>query len=265
MISFKNRLVLITGATSGIGKAITIALAKEGANLVIADINESELAKTKEECSKFTSFCETISFDLSNPHAVNNAANTILEKYGPVYLLINNGGISQRSLAHETPIENDRKIMEIDFFSYVILTKALLPPMIERKEGYIAATSSLSGKFGFHQRSSYAAAKHAIQGYFETLRMELKPFGISVTIAYPGRINTSISINALEKDGSKHGVMDPAQASGMSAEDCAKHYIRAIKKSRAEALIGGKEFIMYHLKRFFPRLFFKLIGKIKAN
>ena len=97
------------------------------------------------------------------------------------------------------------------------------------------------------------------------LRMELKSHGISVTIAYPGSINTNISINAIEKDGSKHGIMDPAQKNGMSAEDCAKHYIRAIKKGRAEVLIGGKEFIMYHLKRFFPRLFFKLIGKVKPT
>lgn len=265
MISFKNRLVLITGSTSGIGKAITLQLAKEGAKLIIADKSKEDLIKIQSECKKHTYFCETISFDLSSPTEVTQAASTVLEKFGPIYLLINNGGISQRSLAHETPIEIDRKIMEIDFFSYIILTKAFLPSMIERKEGYIAATSSLSGKFGFHQRSTYAAAKHAIQGYFETLRMELKQHGISVTIAYPGSINTSISINAIEKDGKKHGVMDPAQSNGMLAETCAKHYIRAIKKGRAEVLIGGKEFIMFHLKRFFPRLFFKLIGKVKAT
>jgi len=265
MINFKDRLVLITGAASGIGKAITLQLAKEGAKLIIADRAIEEIKKVQEECLKHTSFCETLTFDLNNPSEVSSAASRILEKYGPVYLLINNGGISQRSLAHETPIELDRKIMEIDFFSYVILTKAFLPSMIERKEGYIAATSSLSGKFGFHQRSAYAAAKHAIQGYFETLRMELKPHGISVTIAYPGSINTNISVNAIEKDGNKHGVMDPAQSKGMSAEDCAKHYITAIKKGRPEVLIGGKEFIMFHLKRFFPRLFFKLISKVKPT
>ncbi len=265
MISFKNRLVLITGATSGIGKAITLQLAKEGAKLIIADRKEDDLKVVQEECHKYTSFCETITFDLSNPNEVTSAASTILEKYGPIYLLINNGGISQRSLAHETPLEIDRKIMEIDFFSYIILSKAFIPSMIERKEGYIAVTSSLSGKFGFHLRSSYSAAKHALQGYFETLRMELKKHGISVTIAYPGSINTNISVNAIEKDGKKHGIMDPAQSNGMSAEDCAKHYILAIKKGRPEILIGGKEFIMFHLKRFFPKLFFKLICKVKAT
>lgn len=265
MVSFKNRLVLVTGASSGIGKAITLRLAKEGAKLLIADIAIEGLNVLKSECLKYTTFCETITFDLSKSNEVTAAANDILSKYGPIYLLINNGGISQRSLAVETPIELDRKIMEIDFFSYIILTKAFLPSMIQQKEGYIGVTSSLSGKFGFHQRSSYSAAKHAIQGYFETLRMELKSAGISVTIAYPGSINTNISINAIEKDGKPHGVMDPAQKNGMSADECAKHYLKAIKKGRAEVLIGGKEFIMFHLKRFFPRLFFKLIGKVKAT
>lgn len=265
MISLRDRLVLITGASSGIGRAIVRELAKEGAKLILADRKIEDLNAIKEECLKLTSFCETISFDLSIPEEVTAAAKTILEKYGPIYLLINNGGISQRSLAVETPVEIDRKIMEIDFFSYIILTKAFLPSMIEKKEGCIAATSSLSGKFGFHQRSSYAAAKHAIQGYFETLRMELKQHNISVTIAYPGSINTNISVNAIEKDGKPHGVMDPAQANGMSAKDCAKHYVKAIKKGSPEVLIGGKEFIMFHLKRFFPRLFFKVIGKISAT
>jgi len=265
MITFKNRQVLITGASSGIGKAITMQLAREGAKLIIADRALEGLLALKSECLNYTSFCETITFDLFKPEEVTAAATEILAKYGPIYLLVNNGGISQRSLAAETPIELDRRIMEIDFFSYIILTKAFLPSMIQQKEGYIAVTSSLSGKFGFYLRSSYSAAKHALQGYFETLRLELKPNGISVTIAYPGSINTSISVNAIEKDGKPHGVMDPAQANGMSAEDCAKHYIRAIKKGRAEVLIGGKEFIMFHLKRFFPRLFFKLIGKIKAT
>ncbi len=265
MYSLKDKLVLITGASSGIGRAIVKELAIEGAKLIIADRNIEQLVELKAECLKLTSFCETIQFDLSVAEEVTAAAKTILEKYGPVYLLINNGGISMRSLAIETPIEIDRKIMEIDFFSYIILTKALLPAMIEKGEGIIASTSSLSGKFGFHQRSSYAAAKHAIQGYFETLRMELKQYGISVTIAYPGSINTNISLNAIEKDGKPHGIMDPAQAKGMSAQDCAKHYLNAIRKGKPEVMIGGKEIIMWHLKRFFPGLFFKIIGKIKAT
>ncbi|MFN8254511.1 MAG: SDR family oxidoreductase [Bacteroidales bacterium] len=265
MISFRDKLALVTGAASGIGKAIVLELARDGAKLILADRNVEELNKLKEECLKSTSFCETLVFDLSSQREVEQAAASVLEKYGHVYLLINNGGISMRSNAIDTSIDMDRKIMEIDFFSHIILTKALLPAMIKKGEGCIAATSSLAGKFGFFQRSTYCAAKHAVQGYFETLRLELEQYGISVTVAFPGSINTNISVNALEKDGQAHGVMDPAQAKGMSAETCAKHYINAIKKRKPEVLIGGKEFIMWHLKRFFPALFFRLIRKIKAT
>jgi dehydrogenase/reductase SDR family member 7B len=168
-------------------------------------------------------------------------------------------------MAHETPLEIDRKVMEIDFFSYIILTKAVLPSMISQKEGYIAATSSISGKFGFPYRSAYAAAKHAIQGYYETLRLELAPFGISVTIAYPGRVRTNISINAITNDGNSHGLMDPGQATGISSEECARQYLKAIEARKPEKLIGGKELLMVHIKRLFPSIFFKIIKKVKPH
>jgi short-subunit dehydrogenase len=155
--------------------------------------------------------------------------------------------------------------MEIDYFSYVILTKAILPGMIEAKEGCIAATSSISGKFGFPLRSGYAAAKHAIQGFFETLRIELKPHNINVTIAYPGRVNTNISLSAILKDGKAHGEMDDGQASGISAEKCAKIYLKAIAKGKPEVLIGGKELLMVHIKRLFPGIFYRVINKIKTT
>ena len=178
---------------------------------------------------------------------------------------MNNGGISQRSEISETSIEMHRKIMEIDFFSYIIITKTVLPSMIASGGGYIAATSSISGKFGFPLRSAYASAKHAIQGFFETLRIEMLSHNISVTIAYPGRVNTKISVNALKADGSAHGTLDAGQAGGITAEKCAQQYIKAIKHRKPEILIGGKELLMVHIKRFFPRLFFKIIGNIKPT
>ena len=181
---FSNRICWVTGASSGIGEALAYELAKEGAKLILSSNQPDELEQVKNKCLLETSFCEVIVFDLSNPDEVTRIAKETVHKFGPIYLLINNGGISQRSFAHETPIELDRKILEIDFFSYIILTKAVIPSMISSGEGFIAATSSISGKFGFPLRSAYAAAKHAIQGYFETLRLELQPHNISVTIAY---------------------------------------------------------------------------------
>ncbi len=262
---FKDKLCWITGASSGIGQALALELAKEGAKLVISSNQQTDLDKVKEQCLQHTSFCEAIAFDLSNPEVVEQTALEVQQKYGAIYLLINNGGISQRALAIDTSIALDRKIMEIDFFSYVVLTKAILPKMIEAGEGYIAATSSISGKFGFPLRSMYASAKHAIQGFFETIRLELLPHNIFVTIAYPGRVQTNISLNALEKDGTPHGKMDPGQANGIPADICAQRYLKAIKKRKPEVLIGGKELLMVHIKRLFPRIFYQVIGNIKTT
>lgn len=262
---FKDKLCWVTGASSGIGEALAYELAKQGARLIISARNEGELNRVKKNCLELTPFCEVVPFDLSNPNEVEKTANETIARFGNIFLLINNGGISQRALAHETPLEIDRKILEVDFFSYVILTKAVIPGMIAQKGGYIAATSSISGKFGFPYRSAYAAAKHAIQGYFETLRIELQPFGISVTIAYPGRINTNISFSAIKSDGNPHGQMDPGQASGIPAEKCARQYIKAIEKRKPEKLMGSKELLMVHIKRLWPWLFFKMVNKIKPN
>ena len=265
MTTFKNKLCWVTGASSGIGEAIAIELAKEGAHLHLSSNQPKELEEVKNRCLQYTSVCHTSVFDLSNPDEVKKSAEAAVEKYGAVYLLINNGGISQRSEIIDTSIEMHRKIIEIDFFSYLIITKTVLPSMIEAGEGFIAATSSISGKFGFPLRSAYASAKHAIQGFFETLRIEMLRHNIAVTIAYPGRVNTKISMNALKADGTTHGAMDAGQAGGISAEKCAKQYIKAIKHKKPEVLIGSKELLMVPIKRFFPRIFFKIVGNIKST
>ncbi len=264
-MDFKGRVCWVTGASSGIGEALAYELAKEGAVLILSSNEPVELKRVKDNCLVHTKICHDIPFNLENPNEVERIAKEVVDNYGPIYLLINNGGISQRSLAHETPIALDRKILEIDFFSYIILTKAVIPGMIASGEGYVAATSSISGKFGFHLRSAYSAAKHAIQGYFETLRMELMPHNINVTIAYPGRVRTNISINAIDKDGNAQKKMDAGQAGGITPEKCAKQYINAIKKGKPEILIGGKELLMVHIKRLFPRLFFRMIHKVKPT
>ena len=216
MTAFKNKTALITGASSGIGKALAAELLKQGARVIIASHNEAELKETEAELNNPN--CHIKVFDLSIQEEVEKAADELLEKYSVIDVLINNGGISQRSLIKDTSIDIDRKIMEIDYFSYVILTKKLLPVMLKNDGGYIAATSSISGLFGFPLRSAYAAAKHAIQGFFETLRAEHLNDNIKVTIAYPGRVKTNISLHALKKDGKPHGKMDAGQAGGVSPE-----------------------------------------------
>ena len=137
--------------------------------------------------------------------------------------------------------------------------------MIEKGGGIMAVTSSFAGKFGFPLRSSYSASKHALHGFFETLRLEYQKNNIRVTIACPGRINTDISIKALSKGGVAHGVMDKGQEKGMDVTKCAQQYIRAIEKNRKEVFIGKKDLVVVYLRQYFPFLFYKIIGKISPT
>ncbi|HRZ43320.1 MAG TPA: SDR family NAD(P)-dependent oxidoreductase [Bacteroidales bacterium] len=264
-MKLENRRIWITGAASGIGEAMARQLSGVASLLIISDLNAERLLALKPELEKGITTVDALPFDLSNRTEVEKAADKVLATYGGVDLLINNGGISQRGLFYETTEEVDRRIMEINFFSYVVLTKKMLPPMLAQGFGHIAATSSMTGKFGFPLRSSYAASKHAVQGYFETVGLELYDRGIRVTVASPGRIRTNISVNALSGEGTRYGQMDPGQAGGMPAEKCAARYLRAIRRDQWEVYIGYNEILMIWFKRYLPWLFRKLalrVGKV---
>jgi short-subunit dehydrogenase len=184
-----------------------------------------------------------------------------MNKFGRIDILINNGGYSQRSEAIETPIEIDRQLMEVNYFSYVALTKAVLPYMKRQKGGQIIAISSIAGKFGFYLRSSYSAAKHALHGFFESLRLETEGFGIKTLLVCPGKIKTNVSLNAVTANGKTHNKMDESHENAMSADECAKLIIKGIRNNKEEIFIGGKEILMINIRRFFPRLFSKLLRK----
>jgi len=261
-MKFNNKVVWITGASSGIGEALAYEFTREGARTILSSNELEELEGVKKRCEEMGGESFVLFLDLLDTLSLEKAAKTAIEKYGRVDILINNGGISHRSLVHETDVAFDRKIMEIDFFSYIILTKSILTHMIEKGGGQIAATSSLTGLFGFPFRSAYSAAKHAVKGYFETIGIELRDQNIFVTIAYPGRIRTNISLRALTRDGKPQGTMDKGLAGGMPVEKCARIYLNAIYKKKREVLIGRKELLMAHIRRFFPWLFWRLVGRV---
>ena len=146
--------------------------------------------------------------------------------------------------------------MEINYFGNIAITKAVLPYMMEQKSGHIVVVSSVVGKFGFPLRSTYSASKHALHGYYETLRAEQASNRIKVTIVIPGRVKTNISYNAILKDGSRHNQLDDGQAQGISAESCSKQIIKAIKKNKKEVFIGGKEIYLVWVRKFLPVLFY---------
>ena len=198
---FKNKVVWITGASSGIGEALTYEFAKQGAKLIISSNREEELKHVAEMCYQIGAECYIQFLDITEIDKMASITEQLIQKFEKIDVLVNNAGISQRSYVIETPLEIDRRIMEIDYFGTIALTKTVLPYMIKNGGGYIAATSSISGLFGFPLRSAYSAAKHALHGFFETLRSEVFQHNIKVLIAFPGRVKTNISLHALTKDG----------------------------------------------------------------
>jgi short-subunit dehydrogenase len=264
MIDYKNKTVWITGASSGIGRALAIQFSVIGANLILSARNNEKLLETLNMCSH-QSQIKLLPLDLEDYQSVGRKADTALALFGGIDVLINNGGISQRALAVETPISVDKKIIDINYFGTVALTKAILPHFIEKKSGQIAVTSSVVGKFGSPVRTSYSASKHAIHGFFDSLRAEVHQHNIGVTIVCPGPINTSISENAITASGKSQNKKDDAIAGGISPEVLAKKYIKALQKNKQEAWIGKKEVFAIYIKRFFPTLFSRIIRNVKVT
>jgi len=264
-MKFKGKVVWITGATSGIGEALAYEFASLEAKLVLSSNQPDQLEEVKKRCLERCDYCYTQYFDLENQDEIRETANKVLNEVNRIDVLINNGGISQRSKIMETPFELDQKIMNIDFYGAVLLTKLVLPSMVSNGGGNIMVTTSIVGKFGMTYRSAYSSAKHALYGFFETLALEHYDDNIRVTIACPGRVQTAISKHSLKGDGSQHGVMDKGQANGVTAETCARKMRKAIQKNKREVLIGRKELLMVYIKKFFPGLFFKIARKIDPN
>lgn len=264
MSFLKDKIVWITGASSGIGEQIAIQCSREGAIIILSSRSESSLLKVKAKLQGDNHLI--LPLDLEKSANFPELAAHIIERYGAIDYLFNNGGLSQRSNASETDLSVDRYIMEVNYFGNIALTKAVLPYMIRQKSGHIIVISSIAGKFGFFLRSAYSASKHALQGFYESLALEEEHNGINVTLAYPGKINTNISVNAVNGAGEKHNVMDHNQATGMPAEECVSRLLKAVRNNKREVLIGNKEIKAVTLKRFLPQnWFWKIMKKQSAT
>jgi short-subunit dehydrogenase len=203
--------------------------------------------------------------DLENHDSLPQKAKEALDKFGKIDILFNNGGISQRSLVKETLIEVDKRLMNINYWGAVILTKSVLPSMILNKSGHIVVMSSLTGKFGTPLRSSYSASKHALHGFFDSLRAEIYTENIKVTLICSGYIKTKIALNALTEKGESQKSNDPGIENGMPPEYFAVKALNAIKCGKEELILGKKEKMGYYLKRFVPRLFSHIIRTQKVR
>jgi len=263
----KGKVVWITGASSGIGAALAVEMARAGARVIISARREEKLRAVAAECEKVGTRARTLPLDLDEVDSLQGKADRAWDMFKRLEVLVNNAGVGQRSLAMETDVSVDEAIMRTNYLGTVALTKALLPRMVDRNIGQIVVTSSVLGKYGVQRRSTYAASKHALHGFFDSLRCELRAAGsnVTVTLICPGWVRTDISLSAYQGDGSRHGKLSPGQESGISPEVFAKKMMRAIRSDREEAAIGGKEAWAVLLKRFWPGLLNRHLAGLKID
>ncbi|RTE87500.1 MULTISPECIES: SDR family oxidoreductase [Gammaproteobacteria] len=257
MSHIQGKTIWLTGASSGIGLALAEALAARGAKLILTARSEDKLKALAE---KLPGAHEVVPMDLMKPEAAFQQAQALANEK-EIDILINNAGVSQRSLALETDLKVFRDLMEINYFSVVALTQAVLPTMVARRSGHIVTVSSVAGKVGTKLRSGYAGSKFGIIGYMDCIRAEMKENNIPCTTICPGFVHTQIAHNALTGTGEKLNKADPDNAGGISAEQCAKEIVQAIEKDKAEVVVGsGLSKLAPRLQRLFPGLVRKLVA-----
>ncbi|MGA9269556.1 MAG: SDR family NAD(P)-dependent oxidoreductase [Lutimonas sp.] len=256
-----NKTIWITGASSGIGRSLALVYGKDPVNLILSARSESKLDKVKNEIGN-PERIRVLPLDLTESESFPEIVEKAWGMFNGIDIMIHNGGISQRSLVAETPLSVDRSIFETNYFGTVGLTKCLLPYFRQRGSGHFVVITSVVGKFGTALRSSYSGSKHALHGFFESLRAEHYEDNIQVSLICPGFVNTSVSINALTADGSKQGTKDKATAGGLPPDVFAHKARRAISRQKREAIIGGPlEVIAVYIKRFFPGIHSRMIRK----
>ena len=260
MASVSNKVIWITGASSGIGEALAVALSKKGAKLILSARRSDELERVRQLCAQ--SETKIIPLDLTAADTLDEVSRTAIACYGHIDVLVNNGGISQRSFVQETDMHVYRRLMEVNFFGGIALTRNLVSHFVSRSQGQFVVISSVAGKYGAPFRSGYAASKHALHGFYDALRAEYWKNNITVTMVCPGIVKTPISYSALKGDGSRNDKMDDLQSKGMDVEKCAAAIVRAMEAGREEVYIGGKEILLVYIKRLFPSLFSNIIRKV---
>lgn len=258
------KTIWLTGASSGIGEALAYALAEHGATLILTARREDELQRVRNNCRE-ASRHHVLAMDLSDADAVAQKAGQIINDFGPIDILINNAGLGQRATVLETELSVHRRIMEVNYFSAVALTRALLPHLLTRPESMVVTVSSVIGKVATPRRSAYAGSKHAIIGFMDALRAETANSSLHCLTVCPGYIRTPFSYSALRGDGRAQAAMDDGQKNGMAPQDCARAMVKAMQRNQAEAFIGGKETLGIYIKNFCPPLYRWMITKVKIT
>jgi len=256
-----SKVIWITGAGSGIGAELAKQYNENGNTLILSGRKKQPLVELTDSLQN----AEALPLDVTNEIEIEQAVNYILGKYGRVDVLINNAGVSQRSLTKDITNEVGKALMDVNFYGSIHLTKALLPSMLKANSGEIVVMSSAAGKFGFPLRSYYAAAKHALHGFYDTLALEKRDTNIHILLVCPGRVNTDISKNALTASGNPHDKMDKSHETGVPVDKCVRIIRKALKLKKHEVYIGSGEVFLIYLKRYIPSLFWFIAKKVSPK
>jgi len=263
---FKNKTVWITGASSGIGEALTYEFIKQGSNVVLSARNKTELQRVKTQCLEIGALPSQVlilPLDIIDYDAMPACVEKVISTFGQIDMLINNAGISQRSFCLDTDMDVYRTMFEVNVLGQIALTKQILPLMIKQNSGHMVVTSSVAGKVGAPLRTGYCAAKHAVMGFFDALRTEVAHEGIKVTTITPGFIRTNVSKNALDGKGNSTNKDDDDIANGMPVEECARYIMNGFLTNVEEIAVGsGEEMGILTLKSSEPTQVFRIVEQM---
>ncbi len=255
---FKNKVVWITGASSGIGAELAKQLSAKGAKVILTARRKEALEEVVKECAPGTENCKILPADLSATETWEQLTKDALGVFGYIDVFIHSAGLSQRSPAKDTSMDTIRKIMEVNFFAGVAISKYLLPHFMERGSGHLVPISSMAGLMGFPKRTGYAASKHAVKGFFETMQTEMDIPGMEITIISPGRINTPISMSAITATGELHGKMDKDLLNGIPVSVCAKKILDGVEKKKKHVIVARAERFLWWFWWFIPSIYRKI-------
>jgi short-subunit dehydrogenase len=260
-MSFRNKVVWITGASSGIGEALVYTFAKQGARVVLSARREDELKRVALDSKLAPENYMILPFDVSKHDEAEAKAKEVLARFGQIDILVNNAGLSHWSKIKDMGMDVLKKIIDTNFLGGAALTKAVLPSMLEKKKGQIVVISSILGKIVTHKQAAYNASKHALHGFFDTLRAEYGGDGIKVLIVCPGFVNTNVAKNSLDRNGNPIGRNNKMIENGLDPVYVSEKILSAIEGGKEEIVLAGtKEKFGVLMKRFAPGLFSKYIA-----
>ena len=254
----KGKVVVITGSSSGIGKALAEVFARNGSKVVISARHEDKLVETKQELSVTNAQILSVVADVSNEEDCKGLIDETIKRFGQIDVLICNAGISMRALFANVDLNVLKQLMDVNFWGTVYCAKYALPHLLKTK-GSIIGISSIAGKKGLPARTGYSASKFAMEGFLETLRTENLHNGLHVLVASPGFTATNIRKQALSKDSSSQGVSPRNEKKMMSAEKVALHIYNAIKKRKRDLVLSTNGKLTVWLDKLFPSFMDKMV------